>query len=142
MRQENRWANCRQVPPELPELPKWTVVVPIDDLPGGFAANAFAHRDAQQRAAGILTSRDAAALYAEADQSGDEVLARAVAAHAVAMQGSPLTGLDQGWLSLLNEFVTARPDKQNDVQALLDANRPPRAADLFTFAVPPSGDAA
>jgi hypothetical protein len=70
------------------------------------------------------------------------VLARAVAAHAVAMQGSPLTGMDTGWMGLLNEYVTARPEKQADVQALLDGRQPRSAVDLFAFAVPPSGDAA
>ncbi len=56
-------------------------------------------RDAQQRAAGLKAPAQALTLLATAERSGDDILARAVAAHA----------WDRGWTRVLDAYAAERP---------------------------------
>ena len=115
----------------------------IADLPGDPATAAVSYRDAQDRVAGITGTPDAHALLARAERSGDEPLARAVAAHAYDMRSS-FDGLDTGddgstWTSVLQAYIDQRPDKASAVKTLLDAkdqNIQSQLGEAWTFIVP------
>ncbi len=68
---------------------------------------AISTRDAQDRAALIKGPQDAAALLERAEQNGDQVLARAIARHAVEQSRVGLQG--EQWGAVLASFVDARP---------------------------------
>jgi len=81
-------------------------------------------RDAQDRAATLTAGRDAVALLARAESSGDEVLARAVAS--VAFQQATARGgissLDDQWSEAVNSFAGSRPAAADAIRSLIDLN--------------------
>jgi hypothetical protein len=121
----------------------------IADLPGDPATAAVSYRDAQDRVAGITGTPDAHALLARAQRSGDEPLARAVAAHAYDMRGS-FDGIANGddtstWTSVLQAYIDERPEKARAVQTLLtakDQKLQSQVTDAWSFIVakPPELD--
>lgn len=69
---------------------------------------AISYRDAQDRAGSLLDERDAVRLIEQADLSGDEHLARAVARCAY----------DNGWGDVLTAFAASRPQLASKIQEL------------------------
>jgi hypothetical protein len=108
----------------------------IADLTRGDPASkltaAISYRDAQDRAASVETVRGAGELLTQATDTGDELLARAVAKRAYDQRV-----LDTSWEDVLNRYLSSRPKAYAAVAALLDADvRAPRAADLWAFVLP------
>ncbi|WP_436785783.1 hypothetical protein [Yinghuangia sp. YIM S10712] len=68
--------------------------------PAERAATVIAARDAYDRAANLGSSKDAAQLLARAEQTGDELLARAVAQRAN----------DRSWNEVLGDYLSRRPE--------------------------------
>jgi len=104
----------------------------IDDLLTGAsqadkATMAMSFRDAQQRAAQTTTSSEAQTLLDVANQSGDELLARAVGNHAIA-------SLDMG--DTAQAYLDQHPAQAQAVQALADLQQPLSMAALFEFVCP------
>ncbi len=108
-------------------------------LPGDPATVAVSYRDAQDRAAAITSSTDAAALLARAERSGDEPLARAVAGQAHDQSSNGLGALDSGWQHVLDSYTASRPRAALDVNTLRDLSGSTSMRDLFThvLATPP-----
>ena len=81
-------------------------------------------RDAQDRAATLTAGRDAVALLARAESSGDEVLARAVASHAFqqATARGGISSLDDQWSEAVNSFAGSRPAAADAIRSLIDLN--------------------
>ncbi len=92
-------------------------------------------RDAQDRAATLTAGRDAVALLARAESSGDEVLARAVASVAFqqATARGGISGLDDDWSEAVNAFADARPTAADAIRSLIDLNS---GVPGWTFVVP------
>ncbi len=105
-------------------------------LGGDPATAVVSFRDAQDRAAGLTTSDDAAALLARAERSGDEPLARAVAGHAFDMSCSNLGRLNQGWDEVLDTYTESRPAAARDVETLRGLSRPMGASAFFVWSLP------
>jgi len=104
----------------------------IDDLLTGASqadksTMAMSFRDAQQRAAQTTTSSEAQTLLDLANQSGDELLARAVGNHA-------LSSMDMG--DTAQAYLDAHPAQAQAVQALGDLQQPLSMAALFEFVCP------
>lgn len=87
-----------------------------------------AYRDAGDRAAALETPQQAAALMARAEQSGDELLARAVAARCYAERGP----IGDAWQAPLQEYLEARPAKAQAMQGLQE-NESVSMADMGYF---------
>jgi len=96
----------------------------IRNLEGDPAALAASLRDAQGRVEGVTTSEQAARLLTKAENSGDEVMARAVAGHAFEQSRTGIGMIDAGWGEILQSFVTNRPNLTDSVQTALDNSRP------------------
>ncbi len=80
-------------------------------------------RDAQDRAATLTAGRDAVALLARAEDTGDEVMARAVARHSFAQATAPgVSGLDDDWSTVVNSFADTRPTAADAIRSLVDLN--------------------
>lgn len=107
----------------------------IDDLtkdgtPAEAAALAMNFRDAQQRAAQLATPEQASALYDTANQSGDELLTRAVGNRAVS---DPLLGADD----VADTYLASHPDQAVAVAALNDLLTVTMdAAQMFEYILP------
>jgi len=104
----------------------------IDDLttgasPADRASMAMSFRDAQQRAAQLTTSTEAQALLDLADQSGDELLARAVGNQA-------LSGL--GMDDVATTYLAARPRQAQAAENLRALTRMGSIADILEFVLP------
>ncbi len=104
----------------------------IDDIttgttPADRAAMSLSFRDAQQRAAQLTTSAEAQALLDLADQSGDELLARAVGNQA-------LSGL--GMDDVATTYLAARPRQAQAAEALRGLTRMGSIADILEFVLP------
>lgn len=106
----------------------------LDDIAGrngtDRASASVSYRDAQDRAAAVETMQGALALLVRAEATGDELLARALAARAAS---EPLSG----WGDVLEAYFNERPQKVAAYLELRDLSRSPRSgADIFAFAVP------
>jgi len=120
----------------------------INGLPGADQATiATSYRDAQDRAAGLNSSRDAMSMLTRANRTGDEPLARAIAAHAYDMTSSAVVGglVDSGWDEVLDAYLEPRPSKVSTIQSLADMSRAasPSAnlmTQMFAFALPAPGE--
>ncbi len=104
----------------------------IDDLttgasPADRASMALSFRDAQQRAAQLTTTADAQALLDLADQSGDELLARAVG-------NAALSGL--GMDDVGQAYLAARPQQAKAYDALRALTRMGSIAEILEFVLP------
>jgi hypothetical protein len=104
----------------------------IDDLTAGAspadrATMAMSFRDAQQRAQQLTTSSEAQELLDLADQSGDELLARAVG-------NAAMSGL--GFSAVADKYLANRPKQQAAVDALQGMQRMRPMADLWEFVLP------
>lgn len=106
----------------------------IDDIAGNDpatrAAVSMSYRDAQERAAEIPFDRpqDAVELLKRAEDSGDEVLARAVAQRAWAC------GALGEWADVLNAYTSTRPKAAAALTQLSERTKM-TAQDLFAFAL-------
>jgi len=104
----------------------------IDDLttgatPADRASMAMSFRDAQQRAAQLTTTAEAQALLDLADQSGDELLARAVG-------NAALSGL--GMDDVGQAYLAARPQQAKAYDALRGLTRMGSIAEILEFVLP------
>jgi len=104
----------------------------IDDLLTGAsqadrATMAMSFRDAQQRAAQTTTSSEAQTLLDVANQSGDELLARAVGNHA-------LSSMDMG--DVAEAYLAAHPAQAAALDELQQLQQPASAATMFEFVAP------
>ena len=104
----------------------------IDDLttgasPADRASMALSFRDAQQRAAQLTTTAEAQALLDLADQSGDELLARAVG-------NAALSGL--GMDDVGQAYLAARPQQAKAYDALRGLTRMGSIAEILEFVLP------
>lgn len=104
----------------------------IDDLLAGSsqadrATMAMSFRDAQQRAAQTTTSSEAQTLLDVANQSGDELLARAVGNHA-------LSSMDMG--DVAEAYLDAHPAQAQALDELQQLQKPASAATMFEFVAP------
>ena len=104
----------------------------IDDLLTGSsqadrATMAMSFRDAQQRAAQTTTSSEAQTLLDLANQSGDELLARAVGNHAMA-------SMDMG--DVTESYLTNHPTQAEALDELQQLQQPASAATMFEFVAP------
>jgi len=104
----------------------------IDDLLTGAsqadkATMAMSFRDAQQRAAQTTTSSEAQTLLDVANQSGDELLARAVGNHA-------LSSMDMG--DVAEAYLTNHPTQAEALDELQQLQKPANAATMFEFVAP------
>ncbi len=107
----------------------------VAGVPGDAATVAVSMRDAQDRVAALSSGREAVALLARAETSGDEVLARAVAAHAfdqATAQGG-ISGLDDDWSTVVNDFADTRPAAADALRTLIKLNSPDPS---WTYVVP------
>ncbi len=102
-------------------------------LPSDPATVAVSYRDAQDRAAAITSSTEAAALLARAERSGDEPLARAVAGHAHDQASSALGRLDPAWSDVVDSYTASRPSAAQDVNTLRDLGSSTSMRDLFAY---------
>jgi len=104
----------------------------IDDLLAGAsqadrATMAMSFRDAQQRAAQTTSSSEAQTLLDVANQSGDELLARAVGNHA-------LSSMDMG--DVTEAYLAAHPTQAEALDELQQLQQPASAATMFEFVAP------
>jgi hypothetical protein len=108
----------------------------VDDLIRG-ASNAeqatlqISFRDAQSRAESIGNERDARTLLDRANQTGDELLARAVGNQLVTLA---CAGIPVG--NTLDEYLSTRPQKATAYAAYVAACQPTSMASLFEYAAP------
>ncbi len=106
----------------------------IDDLAGTAvdrAAASVSYRDAQDRVAKLEQPNEAAALLERAENSSDELLARAIAQRAFEQRS-----FDPSWSDLLDEYLATRPKAQAAVGALLAGSGAPQIRDLFAWVLP------
>ena len=106
----------------------------IDDLAGTAvdrAAASVSYRDAQDRVAKLEQPNEAAALLERAENSNDELLARAIAQRAFEQRS-----FDPSWSDLLDEYLATRPKAQAAVGALLAGSGAPQIRDLFAWVLP------
>jgi len=106
----------------------------IDDLAGNAvdrAAASVSYRDAQDRVAKLEQPNEAAALLERAENSNDELLARAIAQRAFEQRS-----FDPSWSDLLDEYLATRPKAQAAVGALLAGSAAPQIRDLFAWVLP------
>lgn len=82
-------------------------------------SDAISIRDAQDRAAQLQSGDEALALLARAERSGDDHLARAVAARAFEGATSSIGGAD--WGRVVDAYTTSRPEVGNKMQELAAA---------------------
>lgn len=98
----------------------------------GTAAVSF--RDAQDRLASVTDVTEAEALLSRAERSGDYVLGRAVAAHAVDMGWTHLTSAyghgHPTWAKALEEYTGTRSNVASRLQEEAYTGRPARPAEL------------
>jgi len=104
----------------------------IDDLLAGAsqadkATMAMSFRDAQQRAAQTTTSSEAQTLLDLANQSGDELLARAVGNHAMA---------SMDMRDVTESYLTNHPAQAAALDELQQLQQPASAATMFEFVAP------
>lgn len=79
------------------------------------------YRDALSRASELKDAREAAALLAQAETTGDEILARAVAAQCYSTAANNPFGGD--WQRPLDEYLAARPKKADALASLQDSQQ-------------------
>jgi hypothetical protein len=96
--------------------------------------DAISYRDAADRASRSETPRDALELLEQAERTGDEVLARAVAQHAFD-QPSLLGGTAPEWLEVIDAYAVTRPDVMSKLAELDVARRESLQAGLHTSAI-------
>jgi hypothetical protein len=104
----------------------------LDDVAGqngsDRASASVSYRDAQDRVAALETLDQARELLARAEATGDELLARALAARA----SDPMWS----WDEILDAYFELRPDKVAAFVELRDLSRPTlQSADLFGYYV-------
>jgi len=90
-------------------------------------ADAISVRDAADRASRLTDADEALGLLQMADENGDEVLARAVAQQSYRAAKQATFG-DEGWTSVLGEYLGSRPE----VAAKLSELESAQANDLET----------
>lgn len=113
----------------------------VHGIAGDSASVSISMRDAQDRSDNLKDPDDAARLLARAEQSGDEPLARAVAAKALEMYSSSVGGGSTAWASVVDDFTATRPRAATAVQTILDlADGPMTARDMFAWALPKPPD--
>jgi hypothetical protein len=102
----------------------------IDDIAGhgtlDRATASIGYRDAQDRVAKLTEPGEAQTLLSRAERSGDELLARAVAAHAA----------EQGWTDVLTTYTATRPTAAAALEQLEQAQAGGTARDLFAWVTP------
>lgn len=106
----------------------------IDDIAGNAvdrAAASVSYRDAQDRVAKVEQPNEAAALLDRAENSNDELLARAIAQRAFEQRA-----FDPSWDDLLDRYIATRPKAQSAVNALLAGSGAPQIRDLFAWVLP------
>lgn len=97
------------------------------------AALSLSYRDAQDRAAALDSDRAAADLLSRANDTGDELLARAVAQRAWEM-GGQLGGV--GWGDVLDTFTSTRPRAAAAIATLVNLQGSGRnASSLFAWMI-------
>lgn len=84
--------------------------------PAASATDAISLRDALDRVSRLESARDAADLLRRATQSGDEVLARAVAQHAFDQRSDFFTGRE--WTDVVDTFAAGRPELAEPINQL------------------------
>ncbi|PZS26319.1 MAG: hypothetical protein DLM59_18505 [Pseudonocardiales bacterium] len=102
----------------------------FDDVSGFGAMDratvAASYRDAQDRVAKITEPREAQALLDRAERGGDELLSRAVAAHAA----------ESGWADVLGAYTQTRPGQAAAIDQLQQAQAEGGTRSLFAWVVP------
>lgn len=110
----------------------------IDDIAGASGVNrasaSVSYRDAQDRVASLDSPQAADYLFTRAENSGDELLARAIAQRAYD------EGQFLGWGDILDRYLATRPAAQRAVNELLNArSNSMSASNLFAFVfIPPA----
>lgn len=113
----------------------------VQGISGDPASVSISFRDAQDRADSLTDPNDAARLLARAEQSGDEPLARAIAARAFEMYDSSFGGGSTAWASVVDDFTAARPRAATAVQTLVDlSDGPMTSRDMFAWVLPRPAD--
>jgi hypothetical protein len=112
-----------------------------DDLvrngsPADAAAIAVSYRDAQDRAARIETPEEAAELLARAEESGDELLARAVGAHVLARSPLHALGFGGAFDGVAEQYLNARPAQAQAYDDLVRLNHAGSVTDMWEFVSP------
>jgi len=107
------------------------------DIPGDPASVSISYRDAQDRADSLNDPNDAARLLARAEQSGDEPLARAVAAKSFEMHSARIGAGNSAWASVVDDYTATRPRAATAVQTLAElGSRPNTTRELFSYVLP------
>ena len=101
----------------------------IDGIRGTDRASlAASYRDAQDRAASVKSTEQAASLLDRAMRSGDEPLARAVAAHAYDQLTTGMGRFSRAgaaeWERVLNGYLATRSDLDSEADELARLNQP------------------
>ncbi len=100
------------------------------------ATHAISARDAHDRAGRLTRPQEAASLLHRAEHNGDQVLARAIAQHAVDQSRGAMTReIERAWDEVLGAFVEARPHLQNVVEELAQIERLSQPAVLGPFSL-------
>ncbi len=87
------------------------------------ASHAISMRDAQDRANRLASPADATDLLSRAERNGDQVLARAVAYHAVQQSPNVPTREAAEWDRVIGMFIDARPETSPVVEELAAIER-------------------
>jgi hypothetical protein len=112
----------------------------VDDILGSAASAtdrataAISYRDATDRASKLSNQAEAQEMLDSAERSGDDILARAVAAWAV----------DRGVQSVADRYFDTRPQQSQALGEYMNALQPTKggAADLFEFVLPTPSEVA
>lgn len=97
---------------------------------GASGADAISFRDALDRAAQIETPEEAARILARAQNTGDTVLARAVAQAAYEQMGGALGGPE--WVAVVNAFAEKTPTAVEKINELSDLQANGPSGDIMT----------
>lgn len=116
----------------------------LDGITGDPVAAAVSLRDAQDRAVQLDTPEAASAALQLAEDSGDQIQARAIFQRAYIQSQAPFGA---AWGDVLYAYCDARPQAANDLNELHDITRPTAgAAAMFAFVLvrppglPPGSD--
>ncbi|WP_017936063.1 hypothetical protein [Nocardioides sp. Iso805N] len=103
--------------------------------PNVVGADAISSRDAADRASRVESPEDGMRLLQQAERTGDEILARAVAQYAYDQQG---VVFGSGWTDVVDAFASRRPEvaqKLTDLAAATRANLDASLTAAFTFSL-------
>jgi hypothetical protein len=104
------------------------------------ATLAISTRDAADRASQISSAADAQRLLAQAEATGDDILARAVARVSVQRSDSGIRSHNEAWEGVLRSYLETRPGLMSTVEELAEIESLSAPRVFSPFAVAPPAD--